>query len=359
MSTLAESIGTGPPDTQIHDALVAGVDVLGQQQTVDFVPYVRTVLPLDGFVFWLNAALLTTVQLAQHGLQSPAPVTVAGSLHYASIGHMVEDETIAVRRVDFTAETQVTALAEIAPDVMYVATWNAPLGSFKFTFSQRSTYYQQANVHHYVGDAVYPVFEAQLIDDISAFDQRQVVSNSLPLWLQMVQSVPYVSQVTPIVGLSRAAPLALYPAYFVPPNLPAPYGVVDIPPNSLRPLAMAPFRSSDNSRYQSVTERATLTFYGLRNDEVMDFLDYSLDYSLNTGIFGIMNSPVPRDERRSQIELATLAQKKVVEYEVSYHQRRARDVAQQFIQAALIGNIYPSDGPIVPNPPPVYQPITV
>lgn len=355
MSTLAESIGTGPPDTQIHDALVAGVDVLGQQQTVDFVPYVRTVLPLDGYVFWLNAALLTPAQLAQHGLQSPDPVSVAGSLHYASIGHMVEDETIAVRRVDFTAETQITAFAEIAPDVMYVATWNAPLGSFRFTFSQRSTYYYQANLHHYVGDAVYPVFAAQLIDEITSLDERQVVSNSLPLWLAMVQQPlpPFVSQLAPLPTVP------LYPAYFVPPNLQVPYGVVDIPPSSLRALASAAFRSPTNSRYQLVSERAVLTFYGLRNDDVMDFVDYSVDYSLNTGLFGIMNSPVVRDERRSQVELAALAQKKVVEYELSYHQQRARAVAQQFVNSAVISSIASSDDPIVPNPPPVYQPISV
>lgn len=343
MTTLSEALGGDPTGAgPIHDALVAGVDVLGQQQTVDFVPYVRTVLPIDGFVFWLNARLLSPVQLAQHGLQSADPVSVPGSLHFASIGSMVEDETIAIRRVDFTAESQITAFAEIAPDVLYVGSWPTPLGTFKFTFSQRLTFYQQASIFHYVGDAVYPVFEAQLIDDIDAFDQRQVVSNSLPLWLAMMQAVPFPSLVT--------SDVTLYPAYFVPPNLPAPYGVVDVVPSSTRALQAFALRGPDSSRAQLVSERVRLTFYGLRNEEVMDFVDYATDYSMNVGTFGIMNMPIVQDDRRSQAELATLAQKKLVEFEISYYQSRARDIAQQLIEAAVPA-FYPSDHPIVPEPP--------
>jgi hypothetical protein len=66
MATLAEALET-PNPSQIHDALAAGVDVLSGQQTVSFVPYVRTVLPIDGYVFWLNAALLSADQLSQVG----------------------------------------------------------------------------------------------------------------------------------------------------------------------------------------------------------------------------------------------------------------------------------------------------
>src|SRR6266566_770287 len=207
MATVTESLPTRP----IHDALVAGVDTLGQDQRVVFHPYVRTVLPLDGYVFWLRATLLTAVQLAQHGISSADPVVVDGSLHYASVGNQVADETIAVRSVDFTAETQITAFAEIATDVLYVGRWETPLGGFSFTFGRRNSYYYQASLHHYVGDAVYPAFEAQLIDDVAAFDQRQVVSNSLPIWLSMFTNIPIYSLVT--------VSLPVYPAFLVPDNL--------------------------------------------------------------------------------------------------------------------------------------------
>src|SRR5271166_3370646 len=216
MATIQESLPTRP----IHDALVAGVDTLSQDQTVSFTPYVRTVLPLDGYVFWLNANLLSAAQLAQHGLSSADPVVVAGSLHYASVGTQLEDETIVVRSVDFTAETQITAFAEIAPDVLYVGFWDTPLGGFNFTFSRRNSFYIQASIYHYVGDAIYPAFEAQLIDDLSAFDQSQVVSNSLPIWLSMFTNIPYPLDVT--------VSLPIYPAFLVPDNLVPAYVAVEV-----------------------------------------------------------------------------------------------------------------------------------
>lgn len=340
MPSINELLDENPPDTAMHAALAVGAATLGQQQTVDFVPYVRTVLPLDGFVFWLNAALLSPEQFAVHNLQSADPVSVDGSLHYASVGHQVEDETIAVRRVDFTAMEQITAFAEIAPDVMYVATWNAPLGSFQFTFSQRGTYYQQANVHHYVGDAIYPVFAAQLIDNLGDFDQRQVVSNSLPLWLAAMSDVP--------PGLQVTFSLPLYPAHLVPPNLVPPYGVVDITPSSTRPLQAQAFRDGQNSRSQLCAESVRVVLYGLRNDDVMDFIDYIVDRCALVGDFGIMNSPVVRDDRRAQVELAALAMRKMVDFEINYNQARSREIAQQLI-SQIVPTYLLSDSVVPPQ----------
>lgn len=313
----------------IHPALAAGIDVLGQTETVTFYPYCRTVLPLDGFVFWLRADLLTAQQLAVHGLTSPESVTVTGSLHYSSVGSQMEDETIVVRSVDFTAESPVAAFGAIAPDVMYVATWATSLGDFRFCFSRRSSYYQQAKIFHYVGDAIYPAFAAQLIDDISEFDQRRVISNSLPLWLSMMVSIPPGIWVSP-------PNIPFYPAYLVPDNLLPAYGVVSVPENGTRALASAPVWDNRGSGSQLCVDRATVTLYGLRNDDAWDFRDYVLQYALVTGAFGIMNIPTIRDDRRRQVEIVALAQKKYIEFEVCYTQHRARDVARQMIQQALV-----------------------
>lgn len=344
MPTLAESLSE-PLSTPIHDALAAGVDVLGQNQQVEFWPYVRVVLPVDGFVFWLRADLLTPTQLAQHGLQTPLGVQVDGSLHYASIGHQVEDEVIAIRRVDFTAETQITALAEIAPDVMYVAEWTTSMGSFKFTFSQRSTYYQQADIHHYVGDAVYPAFAGQLIDDVAGFDQRQVVSNSLPFWLSMFSSQPFPSP----IGCS----FPIYPAFLLPPNLTPPYIATEI--SGTRALQSVARIGSTGSRSQLCSERVRLIAYGMRNDDALTVLDYSLSYMENTDFMGLMNMPVVVDEHRPQVELAALAQKKVIEYEVSYNQSVSRAIALQVIKKAspALVQFYLSGSPIRPRPVPI------
>lgn len=345
MPTLAESLES-PVPTQIHDALAVGVDVLSGQQVVSFAPYVRTVLPIDGYVFWLNAKLLSPKQLADAGLPSADPVEVQGSLHYASAGYQVDDETIAIRKVDFTAETQITAFAEIAPKILYVGSWTAPLGTFKFTFSSRGTYYVQADVHHYVGDAIYPAFEAQLIDDVDQFDQRQVVSNSLPLWMAMLSSPPFPSLIT----LS----LDLYPSFLVPDNLAPPYGVIDVSPSGTRALQSAPLFDRTESRAQLCADRVRVVLYGLNNDLAMDFIDYVSQYSELSGLFGLMNAPVLRDEKRTQVELAALAMKKTIEFEVDYYQTRVRDIARKLIETA-VPTFYLSDKPLESEVPLIIQ----
>ncbi len=339
MPSLSESLLDGQA-LPIHDALVAGVDTLSGNQTVSFTPYVRTVLPVDGFVFWLNANLLSPVQLAQQGLASADPVVIDGSLHYASQGSQASDETIVIRSVTFTAEEEIEAFAELAPRIIFVAEWQTPLGPFKFTFSARNSFYRQAKLFHYVGDAIYPVFERALIDEVGQFDQRQVVSNSLPVWLAMVQAVPFPSLVT--------TDLELFPAFLIPDNLTTPYGAIEIPPATTRPLQAVPFRSRDSSHGQLAAERVKITMYGLRNDEVMDFYDYAMDYIENTGNLGLMNSPIVRDEPRIQLELTALAQKKSIEFEVSYNQVRTRDIARQLISNVAFAGFFPSDH-VIPN----------
>jgi len=346
--TIQEILEAGPLGaSQIHDALVAGVDVLSGEQTVDFYPYVRTVLPLDGFVFWLKASLLTIDKLAANNLATADAVTVPGSLHYATIGTMTEDDITAVRKVDFTAEHEIEAFGALSPNVMYVATWQTPLGSFRFAFSQRGTYYHQADIHHYVGDAVYPTFERMLIDNIDDFDQRQVVSNSLPIWLKMAAEVPFVSLIT--------SGVTLYPAFLTPPNLPPPYGTVDIRTNTTRALSAMPLRGRDGSHSQLCAETAQLAFYGLRNDEIMDFVDYVYDLAMNMDDFGIMNMPTVQDEHRRQVELAALAIKKTITFEISYVQGRMRDIARQVIQTAVMVPI-PGDNPLLRQPDRIIEP---
>jgi hypothetical protein len=52
-----------------------------------------------------------------------------------------------------------------------------------------------------------------------------------------------------------------------------------------------------------------------------------------------MNIPVVQDEKRTQAELATIAMKKTIVFEVSYHQSRINDVARQLL-LNVIPNFY-------------------
>jgi hypothetical protein len=345
MAQVDEAVGQASP---LNADLKAGLENISQNQTVTFTKYVRLVLPLDGYVFWVKADLLSQSALFNAGafntaefnegqsIVTPAATeTVKGSLHYASDTRQDEAEEYTINRVVFTAEQPIKAFNEIGQNVLFIGTFQG----IKFAFSRRESFYQQAGLHHYVGDAVYSTLDSQLVDSIDGFDTRNViVSNSLPIWLSMNG---YVQQPWDAFG----NPVTLYPSFLVPLNLPPPYGAVHIQPDSTRALAAAPTFSPTFSHTQLVTEKVRVTLYGLRNFNALDFVDFVSQFSVNTDLLGVMNQPVVHDEKKTQTELLAIAMKKTVEFEINYLQHRVNDVARQLILQA-IPTFYFTDVPI-------------
>jgi hypothetical protein len=73
--------------------------------------------------------------------------------------------------------------------------------------------------------------------------------------------------------------------------------------------------------------------YGANNAAAQDFQDFVGQFTLsNPTLIGLMSNPVIRDEKRGQVELNALAQKKTVEFTVNYYQSRVRNVARQLIE---------------------------
>lgn len=324
MPTIAESL---PNQSQLSSSLKAGLDVIDRSQVVTFTKYVKVVLPIDGFVFWvkadllspsalLNAAALNFVAFNEpQAVITPAPtIKVQGSLHYATDHRQNEDETVDVDRVVFTSESEIRPFNEIGPMVMFIGEFDG----LRIVFSQRQSFYQQAGIYHYAGDAVYPAMESQIIDDPQDFDARTlVVSNSLPIWLSLSKFMP------------------VYPSFAVPDNTVPPYATAHIPPDSTEAIQAAPSFDRYSTHSQLVKEKVRITIYGLRNFNALDFQDYVFQYSLDTDVIGVMNMPVIRDEKRTQAELTILAMKKSIEFEVNYYQTRARDVARQLILSCI------------------------
>lgn len=325
MPSVSETSGASLP---LAAGLALGVETLSGNQSITFTKYVRLVLPLDGYVFWVRADLLSQSALlgasrfgstwfgrAQSIVTPAATVAVSGSFHYASDQRQNEDETPAVHRVLFTATDPIEDFNQIAPDVMFIGTFDG----IRFAFNQRNSYYQQAGLHHYAGTAIYPAMASQIIDAVQGFDSRNVVvSNSLPVWLSLNQIMP------------------MYPSFLVPANLPPVYAAVHVMPESTRALQSAPSFDARLSHYQLVSERVRITMYGLRNFNALDFQDYVYQYMLDDrNLFGLMNMPIVRDEKRTQSELNIIAMKKSIDFEVSYYQTRVNDVARQLILSAI------------------------
>lgn len=311
-----------PGTNNMASALAAGLDTVDQKQSVTFTLYVKQILPIDGFVFWLKADQLLNPPAL------PLKLQIEGSLHHATVNTQSEDENFSTQRLIFTAKDPVATLSAIAPDTLYMA----EVDGYKYAFSSRSNWYRQADLYHYSGDAVYAALADMVVDDIADLDlTNRVVSNSMPFWLIFTNSV-----LASFVNTWR-----LYPSYLLPDNQTPPYAAVDIDERMTKPLGAGRAYDKDGNRFQLVTDTVEVSFYGVRNDAVLDFIDQVVQFGLdNGGMFGVMNSPVPGDMKRTQVEISTIAQKKTVTFQVCYYQTRLQAVVLKYILSAFVGQFY-------------------
>lgn len=306
--------------TPLGADLKAGVDAISYDQKITFTKFVRKVLPLDGYVFWVRGDLVSP--------PSPGSQTVMGSFHYATDQHQDEDETYSVNRVIFTAETPIDFFNEVSPTVIYIAEYDG----LTFAFSSRGSFYNQAQLWHYVGSAVYADMQSQLItssDQLSALGPL-IVSNSLPVWIALNTFMPNWPFYPPL-----PLPFTLYPSFLSSQNIVPPWGTVHIGVDDTNPLVSAPFFQPTLTQEQSSIDQVRITLWGANNDVAQNFIATVNQFSLDTGIIGIMNRPIIRDEKREQRELGTIAQKKVIEYEVNYIQSNIVNFTRQLIVSTV------------------------
>lgn len=306
--------------SQLRGTLAEGLDVIDENQTVTFNLYRRMVLPMDGFVFWVRADIIKPGSLPPLKPDTALTFQAQGSLHHTTTNRQDPDESFSTHRMIFTSKDKVQDLAEVAPETMYLA----ETSGMRYTFSSRSMWYKQAALYHYAGDAVYPTMATQIIDRVEDLNLRDVVaSNSLPIWLQFNSMFP------------------IYPALLVPDNIEPPYAVVNISEDDTTPLQAAPIYDKNGTRWQLAKDVARIVTYGVRNNTIMDWIDMVQDYAENNpGVFGIMNSPIPRDGHRGQTEISAIAQKKVIAFDANYYQARVQNLARKLISEAFIGTVF-------------------
>lgn len=343
MADVNEAIGAPTP---MASDLDAGLNTLSLEQEITFIKYVRLVLPLDGFVFWVRPSLVSPSALFNGGASpfnragfnqppkiGPTVTTTfdcRASLHFATDIRQEEAENYAANRVVLTAEQAVNDLNALAPNELWIGSLPEEPNLPRFAFSSQSSRYYQAGLWHYVGFAIYPDMEPQIVDSIAGFDSRSlVVSNSLPAWLAM-------AAYQPIGGVPNPG-IPLFPSFIAPLNQAPPFASIHIPPEGTRALTLAPRLSAGLTQSQLCEDLVRVTLWGVRNDAALDFYAFVNQYSVLTDAFGMMGAlPVIRDEKRTQSELGTIAQKKTIEFEISYYQSRMREIAVQTIQSAIV-----------------------
>lgn len=318
MPTVAEAAAAGTP---LSAALGAGLNTLSRSQDVCFRQYTKWTNPVDGYVSWIATGQL---------------LTVSGSLHWAVDRNQSEDETLGVNRMIFTAEAPVTEFNVVSPNILWVSAIGIPEknppSEMRFAFSSRSSFFFQARLWHYRGDAVYPALASQLVDNVGQIPAGAVVSNSLPIWL------------------SQNAMAPVYASFLVPDNIVPPYIVAHVVPDQTSALQAFPLYQGwpspiptpiptqlyELTSQQLCHDRVRLTLYGFTNQMAIQYLAALIDYSINTDAFGFMNSPVPIDDKRTQREMAVIAMKKRIDIDASYYQRAADAIAKRLIAASLV-----------------------
>jgi len=324
---MASAVEAAQAKPQLASGLAQGVETLSGNEQVTFTLYVKLVLPLDGYVFWVNASLLTDSalfnasqynKLLYNNYPEGVPsrqLVASGSFHFSSDVQMLEDRQTVFNHTTFTSLVEIADFNLINPQFQYIATYQG----MRFAFNTRANFYKQADLYHYRGDALYSVMNTQVIDTMTGFDTNSViVSNSLPIWLALNQFFP------------------MYPSYLVDQNIVPAYAAVDINPSLTTALQDFPLLDPDSNPFQLVKDTVKITMYGIRNHEALNFVQYILDYSRNTDNIGLMNMPVMQDEKMTQSELGIMAQKKVITFEVSYYQTTVNDIARQLIEEAFI-----------------------
>jgi hypothetical protein len=265
----------------------------------------------------------------------PLSVGIKGSLHYSAMTEQEEAATRTTNEIIFTSLSEVQLFNVVSPNQLYVATYRG----IQFAFSARGPYYQQADLYHYVGKNLFSTHDYHLIEDPSTFVPDLLVSNSLPLWLNMN------GYVSPYQGFQ--CPIRLYPSYLVNDNLEPPFCSVHI--EETDSLGFPDF-GPHYEQNQLCRDRVRITSYGANNNLMQTLLAFILQYSEDYSIIGMANIPVISDEKEPQPEFQILVSKKKITFEVNYYQSQVRNIVRKMIKNAVC-YFYVSDVSVSPPVP--------
>lgn len=305
LDEIAENTGS-----QLSSVLQSAVETISSGQEITFRLYVRQVLPLDGFVYWVNAAIIDSAELERLGITNPLVISIKGSLHRQVVTEQSESHSRDINNIIFTPVEKADDFNVESPNAIYLGEYEGT----QFAFSRMESRYTQSGIFHYRGMAILPTMRSQIIDSPDDISDEQIISNSTPIWLSLKQFA------------------TVYPSFLVPSNLKPPYIAADV--RATTPLQMAPL-VVNGVRYQHTQDTVRITLYGFSNQRALDFVDYVVSAALEDEVFGITNIPVVSDAKSSQVEINALAKKKTVDFDVNYYQATTREISHQLIKEVI------------------------
>ncbi len=317
-----------PNWTMQHSALVEGLHNLTNDSlsgTFTFTQYNKVVLSQDGYVFWVADPSTT--------------ITVRGDLHVSTDREQEVDGTIAYNSVILDSQDIINEFNKVSPTTMWIGTIPIPDGgTVMAAFQRRGPFFENAGIYHYAGFAIFPPFSDLIVSSVSDIPQGPIVSNSLPIWLNIM------NKMSAIPGVKADTSIPVYPSFLVPENIVPPYIVVNIDPDMTTFLQAWPEfvwtagggASQDVPFYQLAKDEVELILYGLNNQQALQFMAGLMAYSEYYSDFGFMSSPVFQDQKRTQPEISAIALKKTLRFNVDYYMSTADAIGRQLIESALV-----------------------
>ena len=313
----------------MHDILQSGYELLSNQQEIVFTKYVRLVLPVDGFIFWVKKSLINlsngTVNnfmlnsMDVNGSQSindpSLEFSIKGSLHYTTDNTQENTQTYGKNNIIFTTSTDIDDFNDIGENTLFIGTFK----DVQFAFNSRGGWYEQAGLYHYTGESINPIMRSQLINELNFFDDSKIVNDSLPIFMALNKYCP------------------VYPAFRGLQNARPPYISIDVIETVA--LQQLPTEDLNSNRSQWCKDTVKLTLFGLNNNASLDYLWYVINAGLNNVDFGISNAPSFKKIDIPQSELNVTANAKELMIEINYYQERALNIAMQLITSAFINSV--------------------
>lgn len=275
-----------------------GLKVLSGQQSISFTRYARTIIPADGFVYWMNTG---------------SSFMAKGSFHYSTDNEQNDTQTVGKNSVVFTTTEAIDDFNVVGDSTLYIGT----IDNIQFAFTQRGKLYKAANLYHYTGHSINPIMRSQIIDNILTFDNSTICNDSLPIFMSMNHLCP------------------VYPAFRVDQNIRPPYAVIDVKDSV--PLQQMATEDMMSNRAQWIKDTVKVTLFGMNSNLALDYIWYMTAAALADGAaFGIMNAPVAKKIDIPQSDINVTANAKEIIFDVNYYQNRTLNIAKFLIEQAFI-----------------------